>query len=136
MTGTSTETVTASCASGDRRMNTRFARMSWVLLSVCLAGCVAQAEEQPTESPVTVVQDTVDGSTSFDLGDVQEPPVPYVGGTDDDFPAPDEPTEIDCVDAEELCDTGAFACDDIADYCDIGPDGLEELPDEYDWDGG
>jgi hypothetical protein len=30
----------------------------------------------------------------------------------------------------------AYACDDIADYCDIGPDGLGELPDEYDWDGG
>jgi hypothetical protein len=109
--------------------------MVWVLLSVCLAGCVARVEEQPTEPPVTVVQDTVDDVTSFDLGDVQELPVPYVGGTDDYFPAPGETAEIDCVDAEELCDTGAFACDEIAAYCDIGPDGLEELPDEYDWDG-
>jgi hypothetical protein len=95
---------------------------------MCLAGCVAQAEQQPKESPATLVEDTVDDVTSFDLGDVQEPPVPYVGGTDDGFPAPDEPIEIDCVDAEELCDIGAFECDDIADYCEIGPDGLGELP--------
>lgn len=122
--------------SGDSSPGTRLARVSGCFLTVVLAGCVAQAEEQPNESPVTVVQEIVDDVTSFDFGDAQEPPVPYIGGTDDDFPLRDEPEEIDCVDAEELCDTGAFACDDIADYCDIGPDGLEELPDEYDWDGG
>lgn len=111
-------------------------RASWSLLLLCLAGCVTQAEEEPSDVPVTFIEDTVDDATMFDLGDVQEPPVPHVGGSDTDFPSPEEPTEIDCLDAEELCDTGAFACDDIADYCDIGPDGLEELPDEYDWDGG
>jgi hypothetical protein len=58
-----------------------------------------------------------------------------VGGSGIDWPRR-EPTEIDCVEAEELCDAGEYACDDIADYCDIGPDGLDELPDEYDWDGG
>ena len=117
-------------------MKVLIVRASWSLLLLCLAGCVTQAEEQPSDVPVTVVKDTVDDVTSIDLGDVQETPVPYVGGSDTDFPSPEEPTGIDCVDAEELCDTGAFACDDIADYCDIGPDGLGELPDEYDWDGG
>jgi len=34
-----------------------------------------------------------------------------------------------------LCEEGVFGCDELADYCDVGPDGLEELPDEYDWDG-
>jgi len=110
-------------------------RASSSLLLLCLTGCVTQAEEEPSDVPVTIVEDTVDDVTTFDLGDVQEPPVPYVGGSDTDFPSSEEPAEIDCVDAEELCDTGAFACDDIADYCDIGPDGLGELPDEYDWDG-
>jgi hypothetical protein len=47
----------------------------------------------------------------------------------------DEPVEdIDCDDAENLCETGAYNCDDIADYCDYGPDDGQDLPDEFDWD--
>ena len=46
----------------------------------------------------------------------------------------EEPTEeVDCEDAENLCESGAVDCDEIADYCDYGPDGLD-LPDEFDWD--
>lgn len=101
-----------------------------------LSGCVAQTDELPADGPTTVLDDTEENDTALDLDNVQEPPVPYIGGSDASLPLQDEPTEIDCLDAEELCDTGAFACDDIADYCDISPDGLDELPDEYDWDGG
>ena len=42
--------------------------------------------------------------------------------------------DIDCDDAENLCETGAYICDDIADYCDYGPDDGQDLPDEFDWD--
>jgi hypothetical protein len=42
--------------------------------------------------------------------------------------------EVDCDYAEDLCDSGAWACDDIADYCDIGPDDGSELPEDWDWD--
>jgi hypothetical protein len=50
-------------------------------------------------------------------------------------PNDDEPIEeIDCDDAENLCETGAYICDDIADYCDYGPDDGQDLPDEFDWD--
>lgn len=46
----------------------------------------------------------------------------------------EEPTEeVDCEDAENLCESGAIDCDEIADYCDYGPDGVD-LPDEFDWD--
>jgi len=80
-------------------------------------------------------------STIADFGPLQqdsfhlEPPVPFVGGVDTQIPDADGPDEVDCVDAERLCDEGVYACDDLADFCDVGPDGLEELPDEYDWDG-
>ena len=51
------------------------------------------------------------------------------------IPSDDEPDEdIDCDDAENLCETGAYICDDIADYCDYGPDDGQDLPDEFDWD--
>lgn len=116
-------------------MSTRIVHASCSLLVLSLAGCVTQVEERPSDVPVTVVDDTVDNGTSLDVDDVQEPPAPYIGGSDTDLPLPEEPTGIDCVDAEELCDSGAFACDDISEFCDIGPDGLWELPDEYDWDG-
>ena len=51
------------------------------------------------------------------------------------IPRDDEPVEdIDCDAAENLCETGAYNCDDIADYCDYGPDDGQDLPDEFDWD--
>jgi len=63
-----------------------------------------------------------------------EPPIPDAGGVGlPDSPDGSTDDEIDCDNAEELCDSGEWACDDIADYCDIGPDG-GELPDDWDWD--
>ena len=51
------------------------------------------------------------------------------------IPSDDESIEdIDCDDAENLCEMGAYICDDIADYCDYGPDDGQDLPDEFDWD--
>lgn len=51
------------------------------------------------------------------------------------IPSNDEPNqEIDCDDAENLCETGNYNCDDLADFCDYGPDDGQDLPDEFDWD--
>ena len=69
------------------------------------------------------------------MWDVQEPPTVNVGSNGLKIQPADDPDGIDYVDAESLCEGGVYACDDIADYCDIGPDGLGELPDECDWDG-
>ena len=72
-------------------------------------------------------------TTDTPLEEFQEPAVPEAGGEG----LPDTPggtEEIDCENAEELCDSGEWACDDIADYCDIGPDDGSELPDDWDWD--
>ncbi len=50
-------------------------------------------------------------------------------------PRDDELVEdIDCDDAAKLCETGAYICDALADYCDYGPDDGQDLPDEFDWD--
>lgn len=39
--------------------------------------------------------------------------------------------DIDCDNAEELYDSGEYT-DDIADYCDYGPDGEWDTNDDYD----
>lgn len=104
-----------------------------LMLSIgAIAGCldVAPSENGPI-SPV--VTDAPDDTIGF--RDPQAPIVnpgsglPDVGsgvsGTDE---------EIDCDNAEDLCDSGAFDCDDIADYCDIGPDDGSDIPDDWDWD--
>lgn len=66
----------------------------------------------------------------------KDPTVPHIKpGTG--LPRPSNPNfdEIDCEEAEyKLCDSGEWACDDIADYCDVGPDGDSGLPDDWDWD--
>lgn len=65
----------------------------------------------------------------------RDPTVPQVGGSPLPSSGDPDPDEIDCEEAEyELCDTGRWACDDIADYCDVGPDRDSGLPDDWDWD--
>ena len=44
----------------------------------------------------------------------------------------DEPIEeIDCDDAAELREAGAYICDDLADFCDYGPDDGQDTLDEF-----
>ena len=84
----------------------------------------------PSSTGVSVMDPITTTTAEFEF---QEPSVPSVGGKG--LPTTDTPIdeEIDCDDAENLCEEGIYACDDIADYCDYGPDG-GELPDEFDWD--
>lgn len=103
-----------------------------LVIGLFTAGC---GLDMPTDStvPSTPVlsedSDFLAPDTSIGFA---EPPVPNAGGSGlPDSSNSDE--EIDCDNAEDLCDSGTFACDDIADYCDIGPDG-GELSDNSDWD--
>ena len=100
---------------------------------IALSGCASVASD-PTSTTV-LITDLTSSTTSTLILEFQEPPPVYIGGNGLNLDLVDEPDEIDCEEAENLCETGAYACDDIADYCDIGPDGLGELPDDYDWDG-
>ena len=85
----------------------------------------------PNES-VPLQSEESSPSTTIDEFGFADPIAPNAGGSGlPDVSGTDE--EIDCEHAEDLCDSGAFACDDIADYCDIGPDG-GELSDDTDWD--
>lgn len=86
-----------------------------------------------TDRPVSSSTVVLPTPTSHPTEDISEIPVPAIGGSglpDLDSTSTDE---IDCEDAETLCELGDAICDDVADYCDYGPDGAE-LPDEFDWD--
>jgi hypothetical protein len=99
-----------------------------VALGSVLTSCTFE-NISPTSTEVTVVnQITTTSESKF-----RDPTVPNVGGKG--LPTSDSPIdeEIDCEDAENLCEEGIYPCDDIADYCDYGPD-IGELPDEFDWD--
>ena len=100
-----------------------------VTFGFLLTSCTVE-DISPTSTDVTIIDSATTTTMEFDF---QEPSVPIVGGKG--LPATDIPpdVEIDCEDAENLCEEGTYACDDIADYCDYGPDG-GELPDEFDWD--
>ena len=100
---------------------------------IALSGCASVASD-PTSTTV-LITDLTSSTTSTLVLEFQEPPPVYIDGNGLNLDPVDEPDEIDCEEAENLCESGAYACDDIADYCDIGPDGLGELPDDYDWDG-
>lgn len=110
-----------------------------VLVVAMSCATFSSCEEDPTDQIISpVVQTTVNAGT--DIPDTtlvfKEPPIPNAGGQGlpTTLDSGNEPTdEVDCDNAEELCDSGEWACDDIADYCDIGPDG-GELPDDWDWD--
>ena len=97
-------------------------------LSACLE--TAPTDTQP-ETPTT--SDFPTDTTGF-----RDPSVPIINpgsglpDTSDSSMSSDE--EVDCDQAEDICDAGDWACDDIADYCDYGPDDGSELPDDWDWD--
>ena len=109
-----------------------------ILSALCLGAC-SGAISEPTKSPsASTVPATITSPVPDDaiFGDFDEAPIVPRGDGGLGEPLEGEPDEIDCEEAENLCDLGDYACDDIADFCDVGPDGLEELPEDYDWDGG
>ena len=95
-----------------------------------LASCAPIDDMQPTDSTPTITDYSPD-TTSIEFRD---PSVPESGGTGLPDSSDVSGEEVDCDQAEDLCDSGDWVCDDIADYCDIGPDDGSELPDDWDWD--
>ena len=109
-----------------------------------LGGCTGSSSKVTPEVflPSSIAEQVVPATASPDMGELDsmsDPPAPVIGGQllpdFDDIQNTEFPTdEIDCDNAEELCELGKFDCDDIADYCDYGPDDGQDLPDEFDWD--
>lgn len=110
--------------------------MSLALVSV---GC-APVNEGPTASSFPSPASSMDDDSGMSDDDQElipgdqyrDPTVPQMGPGQG---LPDVPgyEDVDCDNAEQLCESGEWACDDIADYCDIGTD-PGELPDEFEWD--
>ena len=103
-----------------------------VVTLISLSACL---EASPSDPPL-------DNSPAIEAPEstiaMRDPSVPIVNpgsglpSSGNDFSGTEE--EVDCDNAEDLCDSGEWACDDIADYCDIGPDDGSELPEDWDWD--
>ena len=106
--------------------------MILALLAVTTTACL---EASPTDSIPSspVLTNPPDSTIEF-----RDPSVPVInrgmGLPDSESGSSGTDEEVDCENAEDLCDSGAWACDDIADYCDIGPDDGSELPEDWDWD--
>jgi hypothetical protein len=96
-----------------------------------LVACEASNLDQPTDTSVPILSPQSPSDTSFSFKD---PSAPVSGGTGLPDSGTESGEEVDCDNAEDLCDSGEWACDDIADYCDYGPDDGSELPDDWDWD--
>ena len=110
------------------------------LLSVFLSAALilslsACLETAPTDTQLETpnISDAPTDTTGF-----RDPSVPIInpgeGLPDIGDSSTSTDDEVDCEQAEDLCDAGDWACDDIADYCDYGPDDGSELPDDWDWD--
>lgn len=101
-------------------------------LILSLSACL---ETAPTDTQLETP--TISDSPTDTLG-FRDPSVPIINpgkglpDTSDSSMSSDD--EVDCDQAEDICDAGDWACDDIADYCDYGPDDGSDLPDDWDWD--
>ena len=80
---------------------------------IALSGCASVASD-PTSTTV-LITDLTSSTTSTLVLEFQEPPPVYIDGNGLNLDPVDEPDEIDCEEAENLCEIGAYACDDIAD---------------------
>lgn len=108
-----------------------------IAVFVMISSCVPVVEDLPSNTIVIVPTSTIEPEEemipSFQFKD---PTVPQTRpGTGLPKPINTESDEIDCDEAEyNLCDSGEWSCDDIADYCDVGPDNDRGLPEDWDWD--
>ena len=106
--------------------------MVLALLAVTTTACL---EASPTDSIPSSPVLTNPPDSTIEFRDPSVPVInPGMGLPDSESGSSGTDEEVDCENAEDLCDSGAWACDDIADYCDIGPDDGSELPEDWDWD--
>ena len=118
-------------------------RLGPVVGVVVFFGVVGACVETPTD------QSPVSPSTTVEVPTTVEVTVPVAYAEPEDAASTSEPLstqsiiipsdekpieEIDCDNAEHLCETGAYNCDDLTDFCDYGPDGGQDLPDDFEWD--
>jgi hypothetical protein len=113
----------------------------WAFLLLCILGivtsCASVANDSPSStSTLSSTSTTEPEEELIPSSKFKDPTVPQIRpGTGLPKPTETDFDEIDCEEAEyDLCDTGEWACDDIADYCDVGPDNDSGLPDDWDWD--
>jgi hypothetical protein len=113
----------------------------WAFLLLCILGIVTSCASVANDSPSSTSTLSSTSSTEpeeelIPSSKFKDPTVPQIRpGTGLPKPTETDFDEIDCEEAEyDLCDTGEWACDDIADYCDVGPDNDSGLPDDWDWD--
>ncbi|MEI8323205.1 MAG: hypothetical protein WCG49_08865 [Actinomycetes bacterium] len=106
-------------------------------------GVVGACVETPTDQSPASPSTTVEVSTTMEVTVAATYAEPADISTTTEalsaqsiiIPNDDNPIEeIDCDNAEHLCETGAYNCDDLADFCDYGPDGGQDLPDDFEWD--
>jgi hypothetical protein len=102
------------------------------LLAVATTACL---ETSPTDSIPSSPELIEPPDSTIGFRDPSVPIInPGMGLPDFDSESTGTEEEVDCDYAEDLCESGDWACDDIADYCDIGPDDGSELPEDWDWD--
>ena len=104
--------------------------LGYFFVFMLLCGACAEAFAGPADVTDTTVFSTssiaVDTTVPVDESDITTPSTvrPNTSG------ATSGGDDIDCDEAEELYDAGNN--DDLADYCDYGPDGEWDTEDDYD----
>jgi len=118
-----------------------FLGLFWVIFGftslAIISSCAPVVEDSPDSTFVITSTSTTEPEEELIPSlEFKDPTVPRLN-PGRGLPKPNDSDfgEIDCEEAEyELCDSGEWACDDIADYCDVGPDNDQGLPDDWDWD--
>lgn len=104
-----------------------YASVLIVLCAACVEAFAEPIDDTNTTVPVTATSlptvETIPTSSIM-------PPSTTLATPRKPSSSPSASDDIDCDEAEELYDAGAP--DDIADYCDYGPDGEWDTEDDYD----
>ena len=98
-----------------------------VLCAACVEAFAGPIEDTDTSVPATI--SSVPATETIPTSSIT-PPSSTTAAPRKSSSSPSASDDIDCDEAEELYDAGAP--DDIADYCDYGPDGEWDTEDDYD----
>jgi hypothetical protein len=98
-----------------------------ILCAACVEAISTPTDVTDSSVPVTTTSiATAEDSTTSSTVPVND----AVTSQDKPSSTPSALDDIDCDEAEELYDAGNL--DDLADYCDYGPDGEWDTEDDYD----
>jgi hypothetical protein len=104
------------------------------LFMIVVGGCVGAFDDTDytTDTTVPAVVSVVETTIAIAVADTVPATVaPRVTTAPRKKSTISSGDDIDCDEAEELYDSGELS-DDIADYCDYGPDGEWDTQDDYD----